>query len=140
MKCVTLFLVIIMHENPLVMAYMGDTVYERYVREYLILKGVTKIGELQKLSLDYVSAKSQRHHLERLMDSSFLTEEELDIVKWGRNAKGAKTKHADIVTYRLATGLEALIGKLYFDKKNDRIDEIMKFIFTFRCLYIKYNL
>jgi ribonuclease-3 family protein len=117
-----------MVDNPLVMDYMGDTIYEQYIREYLIKSGLSKIGELQQRSLDYVSAKSQRHHLERLMDSSFLTEEELDIVKWGRNAKGAKTKHADIVTYRLATGLEALIGKLYFDKKNDRIDEIMKFI------------
>lgn len=117
-----------MHENPLVMAYMGDNVYERYVREYLILKGFTKIGDLQKSSLDYVSAKSQRHHLERLMNANFLTDEELCVVRWGRNAKGAKTKNADIVTYRLATGLEALIGKLYFDNKNDRIEEIMRFI------------
>lgn len=117
-----------MHENPLVMAYMGDTVYEQYVRRYLILKGYTKIGELQKMSLDYVSAKSQRLHLERLMNENILSEEELEIVKWGRNAKGAKTKHADIVTYRLATGLEALIGKLYFDNKIDRIEEIMNFI------------
>ena len=62
-----------MHENPLVMAYMGDTVYERFVREFLILKGITKIGELQKLSLDYVSAKSQRKHLERLMNDNILT-------------------------------------------------------------------
>ena len=128
MKYDKLFLVIIMHENPLVMAYMGDTVYERFVREFLILKGITKIGELQKLSLDYVSAKSQRKHLERLMNDNILTEEELEIVKWGRNAKGAKTKHADIVTYRLATGLEALIGKLYFDNKHDRIKEIMEYI------------
>ena len=57
-----------------------------------------------------------------------LTEEEIEIVKWGRNAKGAKTKHTDIVTYRLATGLEALIGKLYFAGKKDRIKEIMEFI------------
>jgi ribonuclease-3 family protein len=117
-----------MHDNPLVMAYMRDTIYEQYVREYLIRKGITKIGELQSKSLDYVSAKSQRMHLERLENSNFLTEEEIEIVKWGRNAKGAKTKHADIVTYRLATGLEALIGKLYFENKNDRIKEIMKFI------------
>ena len=117
-----------MQESPLVMAYMGDTIYEQYVRRFLILKGITKIGELQKLSLDYVSAKSQRMHLERLMNDNILTEEELEIVKWGRNAKGAKTKHADIVTYRLATGLEALIGKLYFDNKHDRIKEIMEYI------------
>jgi len=117
-----------MHENPLVMAYMGDTVYEQYVREHLIRLGITKIGELQQRSLEYVSAKSQRKHLERLMNDNFLTDEELDIVKWGRNAKGTKNKSVDIITYRLATGLEALIGRLHFDGKDNRIEEIMKYI------------
>ncbi len=117
-----------MVDNPLVMAYMGDTIYEQFVREYLIRSGLSKIGELQQKSLDYVSARSQRRHLERLESANFLTKEELDIVKWGRNAKGAKTKNADIVTYRLATGLETLIGKLYFAGKMDRIKEIMEFI------------
>jgi len=117
-----------MHDNPLVMAYMGDVVYEQYIREFLIRSGISKIGDLQARSLDFVSARSQRKHLERLIDSNFLTEDEVEIVKWGRNAKGAKTKHADIVTYRLATGLEALIGKLYFNGKQERIKEIMNFI------------
>jgi ribonuclease-3 family protein len=117
-----------MVDSPLVMAYMGDTIYEQYIREFLIRSGISKIGELQNRSLDYVSARSQRRHLERLMDANFLTEEEMEIVKWGRNAKGAKTKRADIGTYRLATGLETLIGKLYFSNKNDRIKEIMNFI------------
>ena len=79
-------------------------------------------------SMAHSSARSQRRHLERLENAEFLTEEEIEIVKWGRNAKGAKTKNADIVTYRLATGLEALIGKLYFDGKYERIKEIMEFI------------
>lgn len=114
--------------SPLVLAYMGDNIYEKYVREYLIKKGIPKIGDLQKESLNYVSAKSQRANLERLIENGFLTKEELDIIKWGRNAKGAKTKNADIVTYRLATGLETLIGKLYFDENEERIAEIMKFI------------
>ncbi len=117
-----------MIDSPLVLAYMGDTIYEQYVRERLIRQGIAKIGELQQKSLDYVSAKSQRKHLERLESNNFLTDEELEIVKWGRNAKGAKSKHADIVTYRLATGLETLIGKLYFDNKQERIKEIMNFI------------
>ena len=110
------------------MAYMGDAIYEQYIREYLINCGLSKIGELQQRSLDYVSARSQRRHLERMENANLLTEEELEIVKWGRNAKGAKTKHADIVTYRLATGLEALIGKLYFAGETERIKEIMNFI------------
>ena len=81
-----------MVDSPLVMAYMGDTIYEQYIREYLIKCGLSKIGELQQRSLDYVSARSQRKHLERLENANFLTEEELEIVKWGRNAKGARTK------------------------------------------------
>lgn len=117
-----------MIDSPLVLAYMGDTIYEQYVREKLIRDGICKIGELQTKSLNYVSAKSQRLHLERLENANFLTTEELEIVKWGRNAKGARTKHADIVTYRLATGLETLIGKLYFDNNNERIKEIMNFV------------
>lgn len=115
-------------ENPLVMAYLGDSVYEIYVREYLVNLGITKIGELQSRSLDYVSAKSQRKHLEKLIDDKILTDEEIEIVKWGRNAKGARSKNSDIVTYRLATGLECLIGKLYVDGKNSRIKEIMDYI------------
>ncbi len=114
--------------NPLVMAYMGDNIYEKYVREYLINKGITKVGELQNESLKYVSAKSQRKHLERLINDNILNDEELEIVKWGRNAKGTKSKSTDIITYRLATGLEALIGTLYFDKKEDRIKTIMNYI------------
>ncbi len=114
--------------GPLVCAYMGDTIYEMFVREFLIKQGITKVGELQQSSLKYVSAKSQRSHLERLINSNFLTDEELEIVKWGRNAKGTKSKSTDIITYRFATGLEALIGKLHFDNKDNRIEEIMKFI------------
>ena len=128
MNCDKLLVVREMIDSPLVLAYMGDTIYEQYVRERLIRQGIAKIGELQQKSLDYVSAKSQRKHLERLGNNNFLTDEELEIVKWGRNAKGAKSKHADIVTYRLATGLETLIGKLYFDNKQERIKEIMNFI------------
>lgn len=128
MNCDKLLVVREMIDSPLVLAYMGDTIYEQYVRERLIRQGIAKIGELQQKSLDYVSAKSQRKHLERLENNNFLTDEELEIVKWGRNAKGAKSKHADIVTYRLATGLETLIGKLYFDNKQERIKEIMNFI------------
>lgn len=114
--------------GPLVCAYMGDTIYEMYVREHLIKTGLTKVGDLQKGSLEYVSANSQRRHLEKLLNDNFLTEEELDIVRWGRNAKGTKSKSTDIITYRLATGLEALIGKLHFENKDDRIKEIMKYI------------
>ncbi len=113
-------------KNALTMAYIGDAVYEVYVREHLINLGIVKVNELQKRSLDYVSAKSQRKHLEYLIEHNLLTDEEIEICKWGRNAHGGKSKSTDIVTYRIATGFEALIGCLYFDKKINRIEEIMK--------------
>lgn len=113
-------------KNASVYAYIGDSIYECYIRKYLISKNFTKLKDLQHESLNYVSAVSQRKHLELLEQENFLTQEELDIVKWGRNAHGGKSKAADIVTYRLATGLECLIGYLYYQNKQDRIKEIME--------------
>lgn len=115
-------------KNALVMAYIGDAIYEVYIRKFLIEKSNAKVNDLQKESLKYVSAVSQRKHLERLESSNFLTEEEIEIYKWGRNAHGGKAKNADIVTYRIATGLEALIGVLYYDGNIKRVEEIMRFI------------
>lgn len=115
-------------KNALLYAYIGDSVYETYVRKYLISKNISKVKELQQNSLYYVSAKSQRRILEELTNNNFLSEEELDIIKWGRNAKGGKSKSTDIITYRYATALECLIGYLYLENKKERLDEIMNFI------------
>lgn len=115
-------------KNALVMAYLGDVVYELYIRNYVIQSGIVKVNELQKESVKYVNAISQRKHMERLLNANFLTEEEIEIYKWGRNAHGGKAKHADIVSYRIATGLEALIGTLYQEGKAKRVEEIMNFI------------
>lgn len=114
--------------NPLVYAYYGDAVYEMYIRKYLIGTGLNKVNDLQKKSLKYVSALSQRKHLERMLDKNFLKDDEIEIYKWGRNAHGGKAKNADIVTYRMATGLETLLGKLYYEGNSTRVLEIMNFI------------
>lgn len=109
----------------LILAYLGDAVYELIVRNHLINKGIKNVNDLQKESLNYVSAKSQRIILERLIDENFLTEEELDIVKKGRNTKMHKSKNTDIITYHKATGFECLIGYLY-QKDKKRLNEIME--------------
>ena len=114
--------------NPITLAYIGDAVYELYIREYLIKEGIVKVNELQKMSLKYVSAVSQRKHVEALISNKLLTDEEIEIYKRGRNAHGGKAKNTDIVTYKIATGLECLIGKLYLNKNEKRIKEIMDFI------------
>jgi len=115
-------------KNTLAIAYLGDAVYELFIREHLINSGIKDVNDLQKMSLDFVSAKSQRLHLERLLNDNFLTEEEIDLVKHGRNIKGRKNKNSDIITYRLSTGLEYLCGYLYLNNKKNRFEEIMNYI------------
>ena len=114
--------------NNLVLAYLGDAVYELYIREYLINKGIAKVNDLQVESLKYVSAKSQSDHLQRLLDGSFLTDYEIEIVKRGRNMNSHGKKNIDIVTYKRSTGLECLLGSLKMEQNEERIKEIMDFI------------
>lgn len=122
-------------KNALIYAYLGDAIYEFYVRRFLISKNICKLKDLQKESLKYVSAVSQRKIYEKLRDLNFWIPEEEEIIKWGRNAHGSKAKHADIVTYRMATGLEALFGYLYYDGKVERIEEIMEEVFKYESLW-----
>ena len=117
-----------MQISALAMAYIGDAVYELYIREYLVNKGIVKVKDLQRASIDFVSAKSQRKHLERLIANDFLTATEIETYKWGRNTHGGKAKHADIVTYRIATGFETLIGSLHINDNETRIKEIVEYI------------
>lgn len=115
--------------NSLVLAYLGDSIYEVYIRKYLINKGIAKVKDLQSESIKYVSANSQAKYLKELMDNSFLTEEELSIIITARNHKNNhKPKNCDIITYKYATGFEALIGHLYLENKIDRIEQILDFI------------
>lgn len=115
--------------NVLVLAYMGDTIYEDYIRKYLITKGIGNVNDLQTAALNYVSAKSQAKFLQEMMDKEYLTSDELDIVKRARNYKTTShPKSCDIVTYKYATGLEALIGYLYLEGNTERVNEIMNFI------------
>ena len=115
--------------NVLVLAYMGDTVYEDYIRKYLITKGIGNVNDLQTESLKYVSAVSQAKYIQEMIDNNFFSESELDIVKRARNYKTTShPKSCDIITYKHATGLEALIGYLYLDNNIERVNEIMNFI------------
>ncbi len=117
--------------NVLVLAYLGDTVYENYIRKHLIQSGIANVNELQKEAVSYVSAKGQSYYLQQMIDDSFLTEKELDVVKRARNYKTTShPKNCDIITYKYATGLEALIGYLDLDNQKERIDEIMNFILS----------
>lgn len=112
--------------NSLVLAYLGDTVYENYVRLYLIKKGINHVKDLQEESLKYVSAKSQSRILRTLINDNIFSEEELEVIKRARNSKtNSHPKNTDIITYKEATSLEALIGYLKLENKEERIKEIM---------------
>ena len=113
--------------NVLVLAYLGDNVYEYYVRKYLISQKISNVNDLQKNAVNYVSAKNQAKFLEQLMNENYFDDEEISIIKRARNHKGVShPKNCDIVTYKHATALEALIGYLKLENKNDRIDSIME--------------
>jgi ribonuclease-3 family protein len=112
--------------NSLVLAYLGDTIYEDYIREYLIRSGIGNVNDLQNASIKFVSAKAQSEILKRLMDENFFNEEELTIIKRARNHKSiSHPKNCDIITYRYATGFEALIGYLKLEGNIKRIEEII---------------
>ncbi|MWC28325.1 ribonuclease III [Paenibacillus sp. MMS18-CY102] len=113
--------------NPVVLAYAGDAVFELLVRQYLISKPNHKMHELHREATKRVSAKAQRISLEKL--APLLTEEEADVVRRGRNAKsGAPPKNADLADYRQATALETLFGYLYYERRGDRLRELLAVI------------
>ena len=119
----------ILERNVLVLAYLGDTIYEDYIRRYLINKGINNVNELQSESLRYVSAKGQSNYLEMLINDGFFSDEEMSVIKRARNnTSKSHPKNTDIITYKRATGLEALIGYLDLTNNKERIDEIMNYI------------
>ena len=113
--------------NVLVLAYLGDTIYEDYIRKFLINKKIANVNDLQKEAINYVSAVNQAKFLQKLMEEDFFVEDEIAVIKRARNYKSnSHPKNCDIVTYKHATALEALIGYLELTNNRTRIDEIME--------------
>ncbi|MBC2170603.1 Mini-ribonuclease 3 [Listeria booriae] len=110
--------------NGLALAYMGDSVYERHIRELLLAEGKTKPNHLHKTATQYVSAKAQAYILQAMYAQGFLTEEEDRIAKRGRNAKSNSVpKNTDLQTYSLSSAFEAVIGYLYLGGETERLTE-----------------
>ena len=115
--------------KPLVLAYIGDSLFENFIREQNINKGICKIKDLSKETLKYVNAKSQSYFLNIILDNNLLKEDEIDIVKRARNTKSNhKPKSCDILTYKYATALESLLGYLYY-KDKERLNYILNYIY-----------
>lgn len=102
------------------LAYLGDAVYEVYIREHLVLNSKDTTNILHQRSTKYVSAKAQAHIYQNI--ENLLTEEEKNIVRRGRNAQANTIpKNTDIIIYKIATGFEALMGYVYLYSDNDRL-------------------
>ena len=114
--------------NVLALAYLGDSVFEVYVREYLLVeKGIAKPDALQRASKSFVSAKAQAAFMQEALQRQWLSDEEIRIYKRGRNAKSRHVpKNTPLITYNQSTGFETLIGHLYLLKREERIIEIFE--------------
>lgn len=111
--------------SPLVLAYMGDAVFEVFVREMLVRKANVQVNKLHKRASSIVKAEAQARMIAAIKDE--LTEKEKSIYKRGRNAKSHTTaKNASVSDYRKATGFEALMGYLYLNGENKRMTELME--------------
>ena len=111
--------------SPLALAYLGDSVYDLYVRQYLLSKPSRRPNELHREATRYVSAKAQARAV-RLIDPE-LTEEERGMLYRGRNAKShAAPKNTDVQDYRYSTGFECLVGFLYLSGRHERLEKLMR--------------
>ena len=111
--------------SPLGLAYIGDAVYEIAVRTLVISEGNMSVNKYHKKSSSLVKASAQAGVYDNIKEK--LTDEEAAVYKRGRNAKSATAaKNASIVEYRMATGVEALIGYLYLSGRTARALELIK--------------
>ena len=110
--------------KPLVQAYIGDAVYEQFVRDFLLRKPYRDAHDLHRKAIPFVRAGGQADILRVLSEE--LTEKEADVVRRGRNAHANTIpKNADVNTYHLATGFEALIGFLHLSGQDERLQYIL---------------
>ncbi len=110
--------------SSLSLAYIGDAIYEAFIRSQLLKNGDMRVKDLHKKAKNYVSAKSQYLIFDKLEE--FLREDEINVYKRGRNTKvHTKAKNANANEYHVATGLEALIGYLYLSEQKERLNEIL---------------
>ena len=108
--------------QPVVLAYIGDAVYELLSRCYVIQSGPQKIRAIHTHTVELVHARHQAEALQGILEE--LTEEEADVVRRGRNVKSHVPRHADPRDYRFSTGLESLFGYLYLSGQDDRLEEL----------------
>lgn len=117
----------IVMENPVTLAWLGDALYNTKVRQHILARGTRKADLLQKQAAKFNSAVGQAKVLDLLLEENALNEDELEIVRRGRNAHvKTSAKNTDLKTYLKATGLEALFGYLSLYHHEERLEELLK--------------
>ncbi|HLS20894.1 MAG TPA: ribonuclease III domain-containing protein [Bacillota bacterium] len=115
------------HLNGLTLAYVGDAVYELYIRQYLIRRGIVKPNDLHQAAIKFVAGKAQAKIVYHFLAKDLLTDDEKRIVLRGRNAKSASIpKNISVQDYRHSTGFEALLGYLYLLDDESRLLQLLK--------------
>ncbi len=112
--------------SALTLAYIGDAVYELFVRTYLLKDANFPVQKLHKTAIKMVNAKAQSDLFQKIKE--ILSEEELALYKRGRNTSSHPPKNANMADYKSATGIEALIGYLYLKGDSDRILELLRYL------------
>ncbi|MCI3923314.1 ribonuclease III [Paenibacillus sp. TRM 82003] len=111
--------------SPLALAYLGDAVYDMYVRQYVLSHASRRVNQLHREATRFVSAKAQAKAVRAIEPA--LSEEEADMLRRGRNAKShAAPKNTDVLDYRHSTGFECLVGYLYLCKRYERLETILR--------------
>ena len=111
--------------SPLVLAYVGDAVFELYVRTAL-LNEKSKVHQLHKRAVDLVKAEAMAGYYQKL--APHLQPDEEAVIRRGRNAKSRSGKSSDAQSYHMSTGFEALVGYLYLDHQEQRLQQLLAFV------------
>ena len=116
----------LMQSNGLTLAYIGDAVYELYIREYVVNQGYTKVNKLHKEVIKYTSGNAQARFMHYFLENNILTDEEISYFKRGRNSHvNSSRRNMELKDYLDATGFEALIGYLYLSNNQERLKELI---------------
>lgn len=111
------------------LAYIGDAVYEVKIREYLLQKGYQDVNKLHKYAIKFTSGENQSQIMDYLINQNVLTEEEISYFKRGRNSSHSKNRRSiSVISYKKATGFEAMIGFLYLSDKHERLKFLLDYI------------
>lgn len=113
--------------SSVALAYVGDAVYELFIRHHLLKQGGVKPHELHHQAVQFVSAPAQAKVIKRWIEAGILSKEELAVARRGRNAKTHSVpKNISIEDYKYATAFEALLGFHYLNEDQARLDELLQ--------------